>query len=128
VVISSVIVAKGVFNGIGRIVEIPNLPGDPANVSRDDLVFAEGTLHLVSTSGDISFSLVIPQSCLLRGTIQQTATITGGTGLFAAATGSFAGTASTTLLLARNPDGSCSFEQSALYEEDIVEASGTLSF
>ena len=34
--ISSVAVAIGVFNGVGRIVEIP--PGDPPNASRDDLV------------------------------------------------------------------------------------------
>src|SRR5438046_2555306 len=67
-VISSVIVFKGVFSGTGQIVEIPNLPGDPDNVSRDDLVFAEGTLHLVSTSGDSSFT-INTQSCLVRGTI-----------------------------------------------------------
>ena len=48
--ISSVAVAKGVFNGVGRIVEIPSLPGDPPNVSRDDLVYPEGTMHLVSTT------------------------------------------------------------------------------
>jgi outer membrane receptor protein involved in Fe transport len=37
-VISSVLVAKGVFRGVGRIVELPDLPGDPPNFSRDDLV------------------------------------------------------------------------------------------
>jgi len=50
VVVSSVVVAKGVFNGVGRVVEVQNLPGDPDNVSRDDLVFADGTLHIVSTT------------------------------------------------------------------------------
>ena len=50
VVVSSVVVAKGVFNGVGRIVEVLNLPGDPDTVSRDDLVFAEGGMHLVSTT------------------------------------------------------------------------------
>src|SRR5216684_8588503 len=43
--ISSVAVARGVFNGVGRIVEIPNQPGDPINVSRDDLVYPEGTMN-----------------------------------------------------------------------------------
>jgi hypothetical protein len=33
-----------VFRGVGRIVEIPNLPADPDNVSRDDLVFPSGTM------------------------------------------------------------------------------------
>jgi hypothetical protein len=126
-VISSLIVVKGVFSGTGRIVEIPNLPTDPGSVSRDDLVFAEGTLHLLNTSGDSSFA-VNPRSCLLRGTIEQTSVITGGTGRFAAATGSFAGTGSGVLLLARNSDGTCSFEQTALREVDMVAASGTLSF
>ncbi len=126
-VISSIIVMKGVFSGTGRIVEVPNLPTDPDNVSRDDLVFAEGTFHLLTTNGDISFTLN-PNSCLLRGTIQQTAVITGGTGQFAAASGTFTGTASATALLPRNPDGSCSFLQPALHEEDMVAGSGTLSF
>jgi hypothetical protein len=63
-VISSVIVAKGVFNGVGQIVEIPNLPTDPANVSRDDLVFPEGTMHLVGTSGEVTSFSLNPHSCL----------------------------------------------------------------
>src|SRR5690348_10257741 len=41
-VITSVVVAKGVFHGVGRIVETPSRPGDPANTNRDDLVFAGG--------------------------------------------------------------------------------------
>ena len=48
--ISSVAVAMGVFRGVGRIVEIPSLPTDPPNVSRDDLVYPEGTMHLVNTT------------------------------------------------------------------------------
>jgi hypothetical protein len=37
-VISSVLIARGVFNGVGRIVELPNDPSQP-DVSFDDLVF-----------------------------------------------------------------------------------------
>jgi hypothetical protein len=50
-VITSVVVAKakGVFHGVGRIVETPKLPGDPGNVNRDDLVFAGGKMHIIST-------------------------------------------------------------------------------
>jgi hypothetical protein len=127
VVVNSVVVAKGVFSGVGRVVEIPNLPGDPDNVSRDDLVFAEGSIHIVSTIVDFSVS-VNPHSCLGRATLQQTGEVTGGTGLFAAATGSFTATVTGPAILARNPDGSCSFEQAALHEVDRFATSGTLSF
>src|SRR6266700_3613579 len=125
-VISSVIVAKGVFTGVGRIVEVPSLPTDPPNVSRDDLVFPEGTMHLVSTTVGASFT--VNPVCLANATLQQTAEIIGGTGQFAAAAGSFSATVSGPALLARNPDGSCSFTQPALHEEDMFTDSGTLSF
>jgi hypothetical protein len=116
-----------VFRGVGRIVEIPNLPTDPGNVSRDDLVFPGGTVHIVSTTVGVSFS-VNPRNCLFSGTAQQTGEITGGTGQFAAATGSFRGTVTARGLAARNPGGSCSATQAALHEEDMTAASGTLSF
>jgi hypothetical protein len=126
--ISSVLVAKGVFRGVGRLVEIPNLPADPDNVSRDDLVYPEGTMHLVSTTvGITSFSLN-PHNCLFKVTLQQTSEITGGTGLFAHASGSFTGTVSGQGLGARDPDGSCSFTQPSLHEVDMIAFSGTLSF
>jgi hypothetical protein len=126
-VISSVVVAKGVFRGVGRIVEVPSLPTDPDNVSRDDLVFPEGTMHLVSTTVGASFSLN-PHSCLFKVTLQQTGEITGGTGQFAAATGSGTGTVSARGLLPRNSDGSCSTTQLPLHEVDMIASSGTLSF
>src|SRR5438445_3725086 len=92
-VVSSVIVGKGVFTGVGRIVEIPNLPTDPDNVSRDDLVFPGGSMHLVSTTVGASFSLN-PHNCLFRLTLQQTGEIADGTGQFAAAAGRSTGTVS----------------------------------
>src|SRR5690349_21987596 len=70
--IATVAVAKGVFNGVGRIVEVPSLPTDPPNVARDDLVYPEGTMHFVSTSGEpTSFSLN-PHNCMFKVTIPQT--------------------------------------------------------
>src|SRR3954452_25598911 len=54
-VVSSVVLAKGVFKGVGRFVELPHLPTDPADVSQDDLVFPGGTMHVVSTPGTLSF-------------------------------------------------------------------------
>src|SRR5215470_12139991 len=84
-VINSVVVAKGVFSGVGRVVEIPGLPGDPSDVSRDDLVFPEGIMHLVSTTVGFSLTRLTP-GCLANATLQQTAVIDGGTGEFAAAT------------------------------------------
>jgi hypothetical protein len=130
-VISSVLVAKGVFNGVGRIVELPSLPGDPPGSSRDDLVFPEGTLHLLGTGGGqiTSFSLN-PDNCRFRLTVEGAASgITGGTGQFAAATGDFPiGTATVEGLGARDPDGSCSMTLPALHEVDRLASSGTLSF
>src|SRR5690349_11929706 len=65
-VIHSVIIAKGVFNGVGRIVELPNLPTDPPDVSRDDLVFPGGTMHLVSAGGDVTSFSINPHNCMIK--------------------------------------------------------------
>ena len=125
-VISSVVVAKGVFRGVGRFAE--TAPADSAGVSRDDLLFPKGTVHLVNTlvPESLSFS-VNPHSCLFTGTEQVTWKVTGGTGQFAGATGGFTGTVSGRALLARNPDGSCSLTQTPLLEVDKFVESGTLS-
>jgi len=125
--ISTVAVAKGVFNGVGRIVELPPQPGDPANVSRDDLVYPEGTMHLINTTVGVSPPTLNP-SCLFRVTLQEDSQITGGTGLFANASGTFTGTISPQGLFPRNPDGSCAVGQPSLHEVDMVAFSGTLSF
>ena len=125
-VISSVVVARGVFRGVSQVVE--RLPPDPAGISRDDLVFRSGTMHLISRLGmSLSFS-VNPHSCLFTGTSQLTWEVTGGTGQFAGATGSFSGTVSGLALLVRDPDGSCSFTQFPSHEVDKFAESGTLSF
>jgi hypothetical protein len=125
--ISSVAVARGVFNGVGRIVEIPAQPGDPPNVSRDDLVYPEGTMHLVNTTVGFS-STLNPRSCLFRATLQENSQIIGGIGLFAHASGIFTGTIRPHGLFPRNPDGSCAVGQPSLHEVDTVTFSGTLSF
>ena len=125
--ISSVAVDRGVFNGVGQIVEIPGQPGDPPNVSRDDLVYPEGTMHLINTTVGASFT-VSPHNCLFRATLQENSEITGGTGLFANASGTFTGTISPQGLLPRNPDGSCAAGQPSLHEVDMIAFSGTLSF
>ena len=124
-VITDVIRAHGVFSGVGRIVEIPGQPGDQVN--RDDVVFPQGTMHLVTTTLDFSVSLN-PHSCVGRARLQQTSRIDGGSGAFAAASGSFTATVSGPAVLARNQDGSCSFEQATLHEVDHFTAAGTLSF
>ena len=125
-VIGSVVRARGVFRGVGRVVEL--VPPDPATgVSQDDLVFRNGTMNVVSTPGALSFS-VNPHSCLFTGTQQLTWDVTGGTGQFDDAIGSFTGTVSAVALLARNPDGSCSLTQVPRHEVDKFTESGTLSF
>ena len=129
-VVSSVVRARGVFRGVGRVVEL--VPPDPATggVSRDDLVFRGGTMHVVSTPGTLLSFSVNPHSCLFTGTQQLTWDVTGGTGQFDDATGSFTGTVSAVALLARNPDGSCSLTPLPFppHEVDKFAESGTLSF
>jgi hypothetical protein len=125
-VTASVVRAQGVFRGVGRFVEV--VPADSAGVSRDDLVFPSGTIHLISTLGSGPYS-VNPHSCLFTGTQQLTWDVTGGTGQFTGATGSVTGTVSGRALLARNPDGSCSFTLlPPSHEVDKFTESGTLSF
>ena len=125
--ISSVIVAKGVFGGVGRIVEIPREPGDPANVNRYDLVYPVGTMHLVSTTVGASFTLN-PHNCQFKGALQESSEVTGGIGLFVDASGVFTGSVSPQGLFPRNPDGSCAADRPSLHEVDKIEFSGTLSF
>ena len=50
-IIGSVVRARGVVRGVGRVVE--RVPPDPAGVSRDKLVFRRGTMHVVSTPGKL---------------------------------------------------------------------------
>jgi hypothetical protein len=126
-VLSSVVIARGVFNGTGRIVEIAPLPNDPDDLERDDLVFAGGTLHLLSTDVDASFNLD-PRSCRFDIVVSQTGVIAGGTGMFANASGSSEATVHARGLLARNPNRSCSFDQAPVSEVDTISSSGTLSF
>jgi len=126
-VISSVVRARGLFKGVGRVVE---LVPPAAGVSQDDLVFRSGTMHVVSTAGALLSFSVNPHSCLFTGTQQFTWDVTGGTGQFDDAIGSFTGTVSAVALLARNPDGSCSLTPLPfpLHEVDKFAESGTLSF
>jgi hypothetical protein len=125
-VISSVVRARGVFGGVGRVVEL--VPPDLAGVSREDLVFRSGTIHVVSTPGTPVSSSVNPHSCLFTGTQQFTWDVTGGTGQFDDATGRFTGTISAVALGTRNPDGSCSFAPFPRHEVDKFAESGTLTF
>src|SRR3954451_1435067 len=103
-VVSSMIVAVGVFDGVGRIDEVENRPGDPDNVSRDDLVFAAGTMHIVTENGSANVS-VNPTTCVITARIKQTTKINGGTGRFRRASGSFAGTVRAWGVAARAANG-----------------------
>jgi hypothetical protein len=126
-VLATAVIAKGVLNGSGKLVEVPSQPADPDNVLRDDVVFRGGALHLVSTN--VSFDLSIdPRSCVASLLVGSTAVIDGGTGRFANASGSFVGTLRGHALAVRDPDGSCSQEQPPLIEVDKFVEEGTLSF
>jgi hypothetical protein len=125
--VSTVIIASGVFDGVGRVVEVQNRPGDPDNVSRDDLVFPQGRIHILSTNGASSPSLN-SQTCVFTGRVEQTTKVQGGTGRFRHASGSFAGAVRTRLVAARAADGSCSQEQAPLLEVDAVSGRGHMTF
>ena len=126
-VLGTAVNARGVLNASGKLVEVDSLPTDPDTVLRDDLVFRDGSLHLVSTTVSFDFS-IDPRSCIGSLVVGSSAVIDGGTGRFANAAGSFAGTLRGHALAARNPDGSCSLEQPPLVEVDKVSEVGTLSF
>ena len=126
-VVSSIVSASGVFTGTGRVVEVDNRPGDPDNVSRDDLVFRQGTLHIRNTSRPPTLSLN-SQTCVFTARIRQTTRIQGGTDRFRGASGTFTGTVRAWGVAARNPDGTCSQEADLLVEADVFSARGTLLF
>jgi hypothetical protein len=109
--------------------ELPELDRPVAAVQLD-LVFRGGIMHMVSTARTLLSFSVNPHSCLFTGTQQFTWDVTGGTGQFDDATGSFTGTVSAVALLARNPDGSCSLTPLPFprHEVDKFAESGTLSF
>ena len=124
-VLGSAVRARGAFQGVDRFAEV--MFGDP--VSQDDLVFPGGTLHVLSTTGQpLSPFVINPRSCLFTGTAEFTFQVTGGTGMFAGATGNLTGTVSARAQFARNPDGSCSMEQLPRHEVDKFDVSGTLTF
>src|SRR4051794_7535042 len=50
--VKRIVTAHGIFNGVGTIVEVPNQPGDGDDIFGGDLVFPQGTLHLVTTNLD----------------------------------------------------------------------------
>jgi hypothetical protein len=126
-VVSSVIAGEGVFIGVGRIVEVANKPGDPPSVTRDDLVFPVGTMHIRSTSRTQRMA-VNQQTCAVTASIKQTTRVLGGTGRFRDAAGTFTGTVHGWGVAARNPDGTCNTQADLLLDADAVSAQGTLSF
>jgi hypothetical protein len=126
-VVSSIATLRGVFTGIGTIVETQNRPGDPDNVVRDDLVFKGGKMHLRTVNRTPSFS-GDPQTCAVKATIKQTATVQGGTGRFRNASGRFRSTVRGWGVAPRNADGTCNTDADLLVEADLITASGTLSF
>jgi hypothetical protein len=125
--LSSVFVATGAFTATGHDVEVANRPGDPGNVSRDDLVFPGGRIHIRVTSQPPTLS-ANPQTCVGSARIKQTIKVVGGTGRFRHASGTFAGTIHGWGVSPRNPDGTCLQQAEFLLEVDVISMRGTLSF
>jgi hypothetical protein len=125
-VASSIVVARGVFSGAGTVVEVPNRPGDPDSVSRDDLVFPRGRLHIRTTSKPPKLS-IDPKTCAFTATLAQTTTAAGGTGAFRNAAGRFTATLHAWGVAARAADGSCDQQADVLIDADAFSARGTLT-
>src|SRR3954452_5875004 len=125
--LSSVFVAAGAFTGTGHDVEVANRPGDPQNVTRDDLVFPGGKIHIRVTSHPPTMS-ANPQTCVGSVRITQTIKVVGGTGRFGHASGTFAGTLHGWGVSPRNPDGTCLQQAELLLEVDVISMRGTLFF
>ena len=102
-------------------------PATPAKVSRDDLAFAEGVLHIVNLNRHATLA-VNRRSCTVSFKAQQTTMVEGGTGRFAGATGRFSGTVTGTGVARRKPDGSCDQQRAPRVELDTVAATGKLTF
>ena len=125
-VVGSFIRLTGVVNADGRVVEVPNLPGDSDQVARDDLVFANGTMHLISTNQHVAVRLD-RATCTLTTRIAQSSVIEGGTGDYTNANGSSAATVVSVTELARTPAGACAIRQLPVGEIDILTSVGTLA-
>ncbi|WP_156411652.1 hypothetical protein [Nocardioides sp. Soil805] len=117
----------GAFDGVGRIIETGARPGDPDNVNRDNLVFADGTMHLLSTNNDVKFHLN-PTTCRLSAWVQQTNQITGGTGIFRNSSGTFKGTVRAFGVFPRKANGRCKQTGELLHEVDLVDGHGHFTF
>lgn len=127
VVLTSQVTARGVFNGFGRIVEVPNRPGDPESLSRDNLVFRAGTMHIASLTTGAKFALN-RRTCVFQVNLRQTTRVQGGTRTFAGAAGRFDATVVGHGVAARNADGSCSMSKLPLLDTDVVSGRGWLSY
>jgi hypothetical protein len=90
-------------------------------------VFPTGTIHVVTETQSRSFSFD-PRTCVFNRFERQAGTFDGGTGEFADATGSIAGTVIAWGTLRRDVDGSCSQDDAPLHEVDMITANGSLSF
>jgi hypothetical protein len=126
-VVSSIIVLTGVFDGVGKVVEVPNRPGDADNASRDNLVFAVGILRIISFNHGRPQILLNPKTCVASLRIKQTTKVTGGTGRFSHARGTFKSLVRAYTALARNPDGSCNEQADAPLDSDALSSRGTMS-
>jgi hypothetical protein len=96
-------------------------------VNRDDLVFADGAIHLVNTGLTFSFT-IDPRTCIGKVSGTQSIAVVGGTGRFAHATGSFAGVLAASGIAPRNVDGTCDEQSLPPLEVDHVSGTGNLSF
>ena len=104
---SSVVVAHGVVDAVGRDEFQPSEPGDPPNVDRDLFVFSEGTLSVRVTNLSFTGGEPDPRTCIATFVQRGSWDITGGTGAYMGASGTASFILRGTGVATRLPNGDC---------------------
>jgi len=120
------VIAQGPFYGVGTEENTRHqVPlGSPFRVT---FSFPHGDLSMSARPGPPQID-ADPVTCVTRVTLQVTNVISGGTGVYAGATGTGSGTSNITLIRGRAADGSCLGPASPpIFEIASVQASHTLA-
>jgi len=100
-------IGTGLVNGVGS-VQASDVPEDPSFFAVT-VSLPQGDLYLLGTIVSVTNDLN-PRTCVVHRSGTDTYTVTGGTGAFAAATGTGADTERGVVVLPKNPDGSCNLD------------------
>ncbi len=115
------VVASGPVSGVGTLTT-----GGGGETFPVTIVLPQGNLNLVVTSGPTNDSFN-QAACVATFTGTDTVQVTGGTGAFAGARGGGSDSSQGTVVLPRNPDGSCNTDGEPVAGVTIIRATINLS-